>query len=131
MQPGVTLGAEDLGRWLARQRQDFEQLRAGQRERLAALGVTPAEAPARPAAAASPGGARQAAWERGLAAARQYREREGTLDGVSRKHIETVIDGQGVTEVKLGVWLANQRQRRAGLTPERVASLNDLGMRWV
>jgi hypothetical protein len=130
VQPGVTVGGEDVGRWLARQREDFEQLRAGQRERLAAFGVTPLKAPAR-AAAATPGGARAAAWERGLAAARQYREREGTLEGVSRKHIETVIDGDGVTEVKLGVWLANQRQRRASLTPERAAALNELGMRWV
>ncbi|RBM18236.1 hypothetical protein DEH69_13180 [Streptomyces sp. PT12] len=67
------------------------------------------------------GGARAAAFERGLAAARQCRDREGALDGVSRKHVETVIDGDGATEIKLGVWLANQRRPRPRRhrTPDR------------
>jgi superfamily II DNA or RNA helicase len=126
--PGISVGGEDVGRWLQRQRQAWQELNNEQRRRLEALGVTPAE-PA-PAATASACGARAAAFERGLQAARQYLDREGTLEGVSRRHVETVIDDQGVTEVKLGVWLANQRQRRASLTPERAAALNELGIRW-
>ncbi|MDT0347782.1 helicase associated domain-containing protein [Streptomyces litchfieldiae] len=76
------------------------------------------------------GGARAAAFERGLAAARQYLQREGTLEGVPRKHTETVIDETGVTEVRLGIWLTNQRSRRGSLSPERAEALNELGIRW-
>ncbi len=122
------VGGEDVGRWLDRQRQAWGELNDEQRRRLEVLGVTPTEAA--PATTVPAGGARAAAWQRGLTAARQYREREGTLDGVSRKHIETVIDDQGVTEVKLGVWLTNQKTRRASLTPERATALNELGIRW-
>ncbi|MEU2930601.1 Helicase associated domain protein [Streptomyces sp. NPDC007251] len=41
--PGVTVGGVDVGRWLERQRQHvvWEGLAQGQRERLAALGITP------------------------------------------------------------------------------------------
>ena len=126
--PGTMVGGEDVGRWLDRQRQAWGELNDEQRRRLEVLGVTPTEAA--PATTVPAGGARAAAWQRGLTAARQYREREGTLDGVSRKHIETVIDDQGVTEVKLGVWLTNQKTRRASLTPERATALNELGIRW-
>ncbi|MEU1630306.1 helicase associated domain-containing protein [Streptomyces sp. NPDC020096] len=128
--PGVTVGGEDVGRWLERQRTDWPHLLDGQRERLAELGVTPIEAPARTAPTAE-GGARAAAWERGVAAAQQYFEREGTLTGVSRKHVETVVDGDGHEHaVKLGVWLANQRQRRGSLSQDRADALTALGMRW-
>jgi hypothetical protein len=76
------------------------------------------------------GGARAAAFERGLTAARQYLEREGPLEGIPRKHVETITDGDGATEVKLRVWLANQRARRDTLTPDRASALNHLGIRW-
>ncbi|MGK5532102.1 helicase associated domain-containing protein [Streptomyces sp. URMC 129] len=134
--PGIVLGGEDVGRWLQRQRETWGELNDEQRHRLEALGVTPPEdgaagaGPAGTNAAPAPGGAREAAFQRGLAAARQYREREGTLEGVPRRHVETVIDGQGVTEVKLGIWLTNQKARRGSLTPERAEALNELGIRW-
>ncbi|WP_245939181.1 helicase associated domain-containing protein [Actinacidiphila glaucinigra] len=64
-------------------------------------------------------------WASNLAAARQYAERGGHLD-VPRSHVET-IDGTAHT---LGIFIANQRARRAGLAPERVAELTALGMRW-
>jgi len=41
IRPGVTVGGENIGLWLARQRTGWEQLADGQRERLAALGVEP------------------------------------------------------------------------------------------
>lgn len=131
--PGVTVGGEDVGRWLRRQREVWALLADGQRQRLTALGVTPALVePARPASSPKPGGARAAAWERGLRAARQYRRREGTLDGVSRGHVETVVDDDGQEHaVRLGVWLSNQRSRRSSLTAERAELLNGLGLRWV
>jgi superfamily II DNA or RNA helicase len=138
--PGVVLGGEDVGKWLARQRESWQQLTDGQRQRLTALGIHPAQAPPTPSGEAAGGGAgrtrvpaggtRAAAFERGLAAARQYKNREGTLEGVSRKHVETIIDETGVTEVKLGVWLTNQRARRGSLTPDRADALNQLSIRW-
>ncbi|MGW8558122.1 Helicase associated domain protein [Streptomyces tubercidicus] len=137
--PGVTVHGADVGRWLAAQRTRlaWDALSPEQCARLAALGVTPAEAVVKSAAAgggravvksAAAGGGRAAAWERGVAAARAYLEREGTLAGVPRGHAEEVVH-QGVTHVvKLGVWLSNQRSRAAALAPERVAVLAELGV---
>ncbi|MFH8411380.1 helicase associated domain-containing protein [Streptomyces sp. NPDC018019] len=42
IRPGVVVDGEDVGRWLKAQREGWEQLHDGQRERLAALGITPA-----------------------------------------------------------------------------------------
>lgn len=77
-----------------------------------------------------------------LAAARQYRAREGHLN-VPRKHVEelSVADagpaatGREITPedtvlVDLGMWTANVRRRAAKLTSERRAALDQLGMRW-
>lgn len=130
VQPGVTVGGEDIGRWLARQRQAWGELNNEQRRRLAALGVTPQESA--PAATAPAGRARAAAFARGLAAARQYKEREGTLERVSRKHQEVVVDPTTGAEhtIRLGVWISNIKTRRGSLTPERAAALNKLGIRW-
>ncbi|MFF2527249.1 DEAD/DEAH box helicase [Streptomyces liangshanensis] len=130
--PGVvTVGGVDVGRWLERQRAGWAQLVEGQRERLALLGVEPPALPA-PAEvlaieAAPRSGGRSAAWERGARAARQYQEREGDLV-VARGHVEVVRDDDGQEHaVKLGVWLSNQRSRRASLPAERVAVLAELG----
>ncbi|MEU2396355.1 helicase associated domain-containing protein, partial [Streptomyces sp. NPDC007369] len=121
--PGVTVHGADVGRWLERQRETWGELSEAQRGRLAALGV---EAPA--PAAVPKGGGRAAAWDRGVAAARAYLAREGTLAGVSRGHVEHVVhDGQEHV-VKLGVWLANQRSRRASLPADRAAVLTGLGV---
>ncbi|AUH38854.1 DEAD/DEAH box helicase [Streptomyces sp. CMB-StM0423] len=130
--PGVRVGGEDVGRWLKRQQEGWDALNAEQQHRLAELGVAAAVRPADGRTAPPPGGARAAAFERGLAAARQYREREGTLDAVSRKHTEVVVDPVTGEEasVRLGVWLTNVKSRRGTLTPERAEALNELGLRW-
>ncbi|WP_331767864.1 hypothetical protein [Embleya sp. NBC_00896] len=47
-----------------------------------------------------------------------------------RKHVETVEAGGGAHQVKLGVALANARQRRATWAADRVDVLTALGMRW-
>jgi hypothetical protein len=131
--PGVRVGGEDVGRWLKRQQEGWDGLNAEQQRRLAELGVAAAVRPADGRTAAPKGGARAAAFERGLAAARQYREREGTLDAVSRKHVEQVVDPVTGEEasVRLGVWLSNVRCRRDSLTSERAEALNQLGLRWM
>jgi len=124
--PGVTWHGADVGRWLEQQRQRpvWDALSAEQQERLAALGVTPAEE-VKPAPA---GGGRNAAWERGVAAARAYLAREGALAGVPRGHVEEIVHQGAEHSVKLGVWLSNQRSRRAKLPADRAAVLAELGV---
>ncbi|MFG2386807.1 DEAD/DEAH box helicase [Streptomyces avermitilis] len=124
--PGVTVHGMDIGKWLARQQKPavWQALHDGQRERLEQLGITPLapepEAPARPSA--TPVGA----FERGVAALGQYKAREGSVT-VPRAHVERLEDG---TEVKLGVWIMNQKSRRAKLTADKLAALAVLGLEW-
>ncbi|MFJ7497376.1 helicase associated domain-containing protein [Streptomyces sp. NPDC097727] len=65
-----------------------------------------------------------------MAAARQFYEREGHLK-VPRKHVETVLSGDGwEPQFRLGAWVNNQRSRAAVLSPERVDQLSTVGIRW-
>ncbi|MGK5450470.1 Helicase associated domain protein [Streptomyces radiopugnans] len=135
IRPGLTVGGEDIGLWLARQRTQWHQLTDGQRQRLEALGVQPtAPAPGGQAGAGDqaagtvvvPAGA--SAWDRALTALRQYQAREGHVK-VPRKWIETIRDEAGQEHpIKLGVWISNQRQRRDRLDTERAAVLEELGV---
>nr|WSX25632.1 Helicase associated domain protein [Streptomyces tubercidicus] len=124
--PGVTVHGADVGRWLEAQRERaaWDALSPEQRERLTSLGVTPADAVAK----SSAGGGRAAAWERGLAAARAYLAREGTLAGVPRAHAEVIVHEGEPHAIKLGVWLSNQKSRAAKLPAERTAVLAELGV---
>ncbi|OWA14781.1 DEAD/DEAH box helicase [Streptomyces sp. CS057] len=132
VEPGAMVNGLDVGAWLAAQRDGWERLAAGQRERLVQLGVRPPEEPAveapgeraRPRRAA--GGARAGAFERGVAALAQYVEREGTVV-VQRSWSEELPDGMSV---RLGVWLSNTRTRRAGLSAEQLERLAALGVEW-
>ncbi|MFC8095334.1 Helicase associated domain protein [Streptomyces sp. NPDC057301] len=124
--PGLTIHGMDIGKWLTRQRTPtaWEALTAGQRERLEALGVVPLpsaqETPVKaPTAALS-------AFGRGVAALAQYKAREGHLT-VPRGHVEALPDG---TEVKLGVFLSNNKSRRAKLTADKLQALAELGLPW-
>ncbi|MHB0889600.1 helicase associated domain-containing protein [Streptomyces sundarbansensis] len=129
VEPGAMVNGLDVGGWLAAQRDGWERLAVGQRERLVQLGVRPPEkpaaaVPARPRRAA--GGARAGAFERGAAALAQYVEREGTVV-VQRSWSEELPDG---TPVRLGVWLSNVKSRRATLTGEQLQRLAGLGLEW-
>jgi hypothetical protein len=65
-------------------------------------------------------------WAVNLAAARQFHDREGHLRP-SRGHLEDV-DG---VQVRLRAFVDNSRRRRAAkLSPQRLAALDELGMRW-
>ncbi|MGW1617039.1 Helicase associated domain protein [Streptomyces sp. NPDC002285] len=123
--PGVTVHGQDIGRWLNKQRQHttWTGLKAGQRERLEAIGVIPM-AP-EPEASVEPSTAPVSAFERGIAALAQYKTRTGSVGPVSRSHVEVLPDG---TPVKLGVFLSNSKTRRGKLTAERLASLAALGL---
>ncbi|MFC9627101.1 Helicase associated domain protein [Streptomyces sp. NPDC056930] len=134
IQPGVHFESDDLGRWLARQREasTWAQLSTEQQERLTTLGIKPSE---RPTAAPTSKDAEKgqskasAAFQRGLAALAQYIAREGTTT-VKRPHRETIVlDGQE-HELALGIWYANQKQRRNKLTAEQRDALTELGVEW-
>ncbi|MDQ8708327.1 Helicase associated domain protein [Streptomyces sp. LHD-70] len=134
----VVVQGEDLGRWVQAQRYGFETLQPAQQWLLHnVLGVEAAGDEERPVKRTQ-----DHKWLLNLAAARQYRAREGHLD-VPRKHIEhlPVEDAgpaasgrettpDGMVAVALGMWVANVRRRAAKLTPERHSDLDQLGMRW-
>ncbi|WP_436800926.1 hypothetical protein [Streptomyces avermitilis] len=46
---------------------------------------------------------------------------------VPRAHVEALPDG---SEVNLGVWIMNQKGRRAQLTADKLAALAALGLNW-
>ncbi|MFD7108428.1 DEAD/DEAH box helicase [Streptomyces celluloflavus] len=124
--PGFTVHGMDVGKWLAKQRQHtvWAGLMEGQRELLEAVGVVPlpperAEPAKAPKAAAS-------AFEKGVAALEQYKTRTGSVT-VPRGHVEALPDG---SEVKLGVFLSNNRSRRAKLTTDKLQALAVLGLEW-
>ncbi|MFD7399381.1 Helicase associated domain protein [Streptomyces virginiae] len=128
--PGVTQHGEDIGRWFASQRRNWDRLNEEQRRRLATLGVGPQKAPrarravAKTAAAPGPrtGGT---AFHKGLEALQQYMTREGGMPG--RAVVERLPDGD---IHRVGVWLANQKQRRDRLHPDQLTALRALGIDW-
>ncbi len=128
LQPGVSLGGDDIGTWLAEQPAAWHTLTEDQQQRLAALGVHPAPPPALSAAPAVPAGATR--WEINLAAARQFKAREGHLR-VPRAHIETVTDTEGHThDIRLGVFRSNTRthHKKHKLTPDQTRDAADIGL---
>jgi hypothetical protein len=127
VQPGVTVNGLDVGAWLAKQRQPavWQALADGQRERLEQLGITPL-APEPEAVIEKPPTASLSAFEKGIAALAQYKSRTGSVT-VPRGHTERLEDG---AEVRLGVWIMNQKGRRAKLTTDKLAILAALGLEW-
>ncbi|MGW3387840.1 Helicase associated domain protein [Streptomyces cinereoruber] len=130
VEPGVTVHGMDIGRWLAKQRQPavWAGLMDGQRERLEQLGVTlltPAPEP-EPEESAKASTAPVGAFERGAAALAQYKARTGSVT-VPRGHVEQL---EGGVEVRLGVWVMNQKSRRTKLTADKLTTLADLGLEW-
>ncbi|WP_237321340.1 DEAD/DEAH box helicase [Streptomyces sp. JJ36] len=137
--PGVRVHGTDVGTWLHRQTTPvgWAQLAAGQRQLLEQLGIqvpeetgTGTQRGKQPAPV--PGLEGLDAFERGLAACKQYLAREGHLT-VPRGHEEMLhpagTDGTPVT-VRPGVFLSNQKARRARLTPARRQALAELGLDW-
>ncbi|WP_344447276.1 helicase associated domain-containing protein, partial [Kitasatospora nipponensis] len=126
--PGaVVVQGEDLTGWARAQRIGWDKLGPAQQwlcEHV--LGLEPLAAEQLPPAKVSHAEKER----RNLAAAAQYRKREGNLN-VGRKHKEplTVDDGTKV-EVSLGLFITNSRLRRATIPAERAARLTELGMRW-
>ncbi|WJY35497.1 Helicase associated domain protein [Streptomyces sp. P9-2B-1] len=124
--PGVLVHGCDVGAWINRQREHavWAKLLPEQQKRLEALGLAPL-----PAAPAKKTPSTAGAFERGILALQQYKNRTGTVT-VPRTHIETVVvDGQEYG-VKLGVFLTNSKTRRAKMTANKLAALAELGVDW-
>ncbi|WTO66597.1 Helicase associated domain protein [Streptomyces sp. NBC_00212] len=130
--PGVTWRGDDIGRWLTRQRRDFARLNPEQQKRLAELGVQPAvQARKAPVSVGAKAGAARGAeaFTRGLAALAQYVRREQRTV-IPRLHTERVVVDGHEHDVRLGVWISNQKSRRDRLTGEQLAQLAELGIEW-
>ena len=126
--PGtVAAQGEDLAGWARVQQLGWEKLGPAQQWMCEhALGLQPLTAAERPRAKV-PHAEKE---RRNLAAAAQYRQREGHLD-VPRGHKEPIVLDDGTTEkISLGLFIANSRTRRATIPAERAARLSELGMRW-
>ncbi|MFJ8955271.1 Helicase associated domain protein [Streptomyces sp. NPDC102381] len=106
--------------WLAAQCARVDRLHPDQHRLLKDLGLDLPDT-ARPAASVVRH--RELAFQRGLAAAQAFREREGHLK-VPQRHIEE-IDGE---QVRLGQWLSNVNRRRSSLSEQRRATLAELGL---
>ncbi|PJN21109.1 DEAD/DEAH box helicase [Kitasatospora sp. CB02891] len=123
----VVVQGEDLAGWARAQQTGWNKLGPAQQwacEHVLGLeSLTPEQLP--------PAKVSHAEKERrNLAAAAQYREREGSLK-VGRKHKEPLVLADGTTvEVSLGLFIVNSRSRRADIPAERAARLTELGMRW-
>ncbi|MFB6484421.1 Helicase associated domain protein [Streptomyces virginiae] len=127
--PGVTRHGEDVGRWLASQRRNWDRLNEEQQCRLAELGVKKAPR-ARKAAAKTTAAGRGprsvgTAFQKGLEALQQYVAREGGMPG--RAVVERLPDG---TEHRTGIWIGNQRARRDKLDAAQLAALAEAGVDW-
>ncbi|MEV0416482.1 Helicase associated domain protein [Streptomyces sp. NPDC050448] len=122
--PGHMQAGEDIGLWRTRQHTAWDTLNPEQRRLLSEIGLGPC-ADTAPATGHMERIAQDDKFRRNLAAAQAYAQREGHLN-IPRPHIET-LDG---TEIKLGVWISNQRSRRGNLPPQRIEALDGLGMRW-
>ncbi|MFD9008707.1 Helicase associated domain protein [Streptomyces sp. NPDC059552] len=125
--PGVTRHGEDVGRWLASQRRNWDRLNAEQQRRLGELGVTKAPR-ARTAApkTTTKSGPRAGgeAFQKGLQALAQYVAREGGMPG--RGAVEELPDGPH----RVGIWIGNQKARRDRLDQAQLAALAELGVEW-
>ncbi|MFF8589633.1 Helicase associated domain protein [Streptomyces althioticus] len=115
--------ASQAKKWLEAQRVRSDRLHPEQRSLLQELGLAHLSGTAASPARESHLPARERAFQRGLAAARAFRAREGHLN-VPQRHVEK-IDGD---PVRLGQWLSNLRRRRFGLSPQRQAALAELGL---
>ncbi|MFB6513671.1 Helicase associated domain protein [Streptomyces virginiae] len=126
--PGVTRHGEDVGRWLAAQRRNWDRLSTEQRRRLGALGVKKASRARKAAAKTTTEPGPQAggdAFHKGLQALQQYVAREGGMPG--RAVVERLPDGM---EHRTGIWISNQKARRHRLDAAQLAALANLGMEW-
>jgi hypothetical protein len=113
---------EGLGTWVVAQRAIWDMLMPAQQYLLETLGIDPA---AEDETVVPVRRSQDERWAVNLAAARQFHDREGHLRP-SRGHLEDV-DGE---QVRLGAFVDNSRRRAAKLSPQRLAALDELGMRW-
>ncbi|MFD7645876.1 Helicase associated domain protein [Kitasatospora sp. NPDC059795] len=127
-EPGsIVVQGEDLAGWARAQQTGWDRLGPAQQWACEhVLGLEPLTPEQLPPAKVSHAEKEQ----RNLAAAAQYREREGHLN-VPRGHKETLLlDDDTTVEVSLGLFITNSRSRRTTIPPARAQRLTELGMRW-
>ncbi|MBV6701943.1 Helicase associated domain protein [Kitasatospora aureofaciens] len=127
-EPGsVVVQGEDLAGWGRAQQVGWDKLSPAQQWAIEhVLGLEPLPAEQKPAGKVSHAEKER----RNLAAATQYRNREGHLN-VPRTHKEPLTLDDGTTiQISLGLFITNTRNRRAHIPTERAARLTELGMRW-
>ncbi|MFE6056938.1 Helicase associated domain protein [Kitasatospora sp. NPDC056446] len=131
-EPGsIVVQGDDLAGWGRAQQVAWDKLVPAQQWALEhVLGLEPLAPEQKPAAKVTHA-EREA---RNLAAAAQYRAREGHLN-VPRTHKEALVLNDGtdegtVVEISLGLFIANSRSRRADVPAVRAQRLTELGMRW-
>ncbi|MBZ9593548.1 helicase associated domain-containing protein [Streptomyces erythrochromogenes] len=125
--PGVTRHGDDVGRWLATQRRNWDRLNTEQQRRLGELGVKKAPRTRKAATKTSAASGPRAgvdAFKKGVQALQQYVAREGGMPG--RGAIEELPDGSH----RVGIWLGNQKARRDRLDATQLAALAELGVPW-
>ncbi|WP_181769141.1 helicase associated domain-containing protein, partial [Streptomyces albidus (ex Kaewkla and Franco 2022)] len=121
----VIVQGDDLGKWTRAQQRGWNKLNTAQQWLLQhILGLQPTAADEKP-----PRRSRAQIWADNLTAAHQYRQREGHLN-VPRTHTETLprTTTEQERNIRLGIWINNQRTRTATLTPEQATQLADLGI---
>lgn len=101
----------ELGAWLNTQRQDRDRLLEEQVRLLEKAGMEWEVL-----------SSHERKWREGMAAAKRHHAVHGHL-----RCPNSYVDDAGF---KLGMWLANKRQRLERLTPEQKTALDALGMRW-
>ncbi|WP_432590508.1 Helicase associated domain protein [Streptomyces sp. HD1123-B1] len=116
------MGASPAGEWLTGQCERAGDLHSEQRRLLKSLGLDVAGMPVS-CGDLAPLPARERDFQRGLAAARAFRAREGHLN-VPQRHVEEIEGDQ----VRLGQWLSNLSRRRSRLSPQRKVALAELGL---
>ncbi|MFG2339574.1 Helicase associated domain protein [Streptomyces yangpuensis] len=125
--PGVTRHGDDVGRWLATQRRNWDRLNTEQQRRLGELGVKKAPRARKTAAKTTTTAGPRAggdAFQKGLQALAQYIAREGGMPG--RGAVEELPDGPH----RVGIWIGNQKTRRDRLDQAQLAALAELGIHW-
>jgi len=127
-EPGsVVVQGEDLAGWGRVQQIGWDKLQPAQQWACEhALGLEPLAPEELPPGKVTPAEKER----RNLAAAAQYRAREGHLN-VPRRHKEPLVLTDGSTvQIGLGLFVENSRRRRGDIPAERTQRLTQLGIRW-
>ena len=104
---GLVVDGFKLGNWVSVQRRKSSRLSRDQVTRLDSIGFV--------------WDPFKSLWEEGFSALSEYQKTEG--------HCRVPKD-HSVNDLKLGIWVQNQRSKKSRLTPEQIRRLESLGFSW-